>query len=158
PPVLPPVEFVPPPPPATSPEQLVQVEGSEFRFPRQQIRYGHGQPDGLPGDHRPLADVGAIGRIPEIRAFPMCQLPNGHGRPENAPIQGLPYAYIVQQLRDFQNGLRKSAEPRKGNTSEMEQIARALTDEEIEAAARYFSSMPWTRYIRVVEADTIPRV
>lgn len=158
PPVLPPEEFVPPPPPATSPEQLVQVEGSEFRFTRQQIGYRHGPADWFPGDHPAMPDIVAFGRNPEIRACSMCHLPNGRGRPENAPIQGLPYEYIVQQLRDFQKGLRKSAEPRKGNTSEMEQIARALTDEEIEAAARYFSSMPWTKYIRVVEADTIPRV
>ena len=32
-----------------------------------------------------------------------------------------------------------------------------MTDEEINAAAEYFSSMKWTPWIRVVEADTVPK-
>jgi cytochrome c553 len=158
PPILPPQKFVPPPPAATSPEQLRQAEGSEFKFTTQQIGYRHGPADWFPQDHPVMPEIVAKGKNPEVRACAMCHLPNGRGRPENAPVQGLSYEYIVQQLRDFQRGLRASAEPRKDNTSEMEQIARALTDDEIEASARYFSSMPWTRYIRVVETDTIPKM
>jgi cytochrome c553 len=158
PPILPPKEFVPPPPPAKSPDELVQAEGSEFRFTRQQIGYRHGPADWFPQDHPEMPEIVAKGKNPEVRACAMCHLPNGRGRPENAPIQGLPYDYIVQQLRDFQRGLRQSADPRKDNTSEMEQIAKALTDEEIVQSARYFSSMKWTKYIRVVEADTIPKM
>jgi cytochrome c553 len=158
PPVLPPTQFVPPPPPAASPDQLRRVDGSEFAFTQQQIGYRHGPADWFPQDHPPMPEIVARGKNPEVRACAMCHLPNGKGRPENAPIQGLPYDYIVQQLHDFRAGLRASAEPRKANTSEMVQIARALTDAEIEAAARYFSSMKWTPYIRVVETDTIPRM
>ena len=147
-----------PPPAATSPDQLRQVEGSEFKFTQPQIGYRQGPADWFPQDHPVMPEVVARGKNPEVRACSMCHYPNGKGRPENAPIQGLPYNYIVQQLKDFRGGLRASAEPRKANTSEMESIAKHLTDAEIEEVARYFSSMKWTPYIRVVEADTIPRM
>jgi cytochrome c553 len=68
----------------------------------------------------------------------------------------LPHDYIVQQLRDFAQGLRHSADPRKANTGEMENIAKALTPEEIEQAAKYFSSIKVPQYIRVVETDMVP--
>ena len=35
-------------------------------------------------------------------------------------------------------------------------IAQAMTEAEIEAAAAYFSSIPWTRWITVVETATVP--
>jgi cytochrome c553 len=37
-------------------------------------------------------------------------------------------------------------------------IARALADEEAKAAADYFASMPWRKWVRVVESDQAPRV
>ena len=36
-------------------------------------------------------------------------------------------------------------------------IAKALTDDEMKAAAKYFSSMPWSKWIRVVEAKEVPK-
>ena len=62
-------------------------------------------------------------------------MPNGKGRPENAPVAGQPYAYIVQQLHDFKNDLRASAEPRKANTAQMIEAAKDMTDDEIKEAA-----------------------
>jgi cytochrome c553 len=38
----------------------------------------------------------------------------------------------------------------------MIQAAKAMTDDEIKAAASYLAAMPWTPWIRVVEADTVP--
>jgi cytochrome c553 len=83
-------------------------------------------------------------------------MPNGKGRPENAPIAGLPYSYVVQQLLDFKNDRRSSADPRKTNTAQMIQAAKAMTDEEVKSAASYIASLTYTPWIRVVEADTIP--
>ena len=71
-------------------------------------------------------------------------------------MQALPYDYIVQQLHDFQQGLRHSAEPRKANTLEMENIAKTLTEDEIKEVAKYFSSIKVPDYIRVVETETVP--
>jgi len=85
-----------------------------------------------------------------------CHLPNGKGRPENAPPSGLPVAYFVRQIHDFRSGLRRTADPRKPNTNTMIDLARAMTDEELKAAADYFSSIKWTPWIRVVETRTVP--
>src|SRR5207344_532545 len=76
---------------------------------------------------------------------------------ENAGPVGLPTEYFIRQIHDFRSGLRRSADPRKPNTNTMIDLARAMTDEEIRAAAEYFGSMPWTPWIRVVETDLVPR-
>jgi cytochrome c553 len=60
-------------------------------------------------------------------------------------------------MHDFRNGLRRSSEPRKSNTNLMIAYATAMTEEEIEQAAEYFGSMPWTPWIEVVETDTVPK-
>ena len=52
---------------------------------------------------------------PNAHACSLCHYPNGKGRPENASVSGLPVSYFMQQLEDFRNDLRKSAEPRKAN-------------------------------------------
>ena len=91
-------------------------------------------PTGFPNDHPAMPDVFVHGRPPDVRGCGMCHMPNGKGRPENAPLAGLPYAYVVQQLADFKNDLRTSADPRKTNTTQMIQAAKAMTDDEIKAA------------------------
>ena len=37
------------------------------------------------------------------------------------------------------------------------EFAKAMTDDEIKAAATYFSSMKWTSWVKVVETDTVPK-
>ncbi len=96
-------------------------------------------------------------RDAQIAACSLCHYPNGKGRPENAGVAGLPAGYIVQTLADFKNGARASADPRKANTNRMISIAKAMTDDEIKDAATYFSSMKWTPWIKVVEADNVPK-
>ena len=103
-----------------------------------------------------MPDVVAHGKPGLVRACGLCHLPDGRGRPENAPLQGLPRDYIVQQLHDFQQGLRHSADPRKANTGEMINIAKNLTEAEIQEVAAYFSSIDVPQYIRVVETEMIP--
>jgi cytochrome c553 len=69
----------------------------------------------------------------------------------------LPVSYFIQQMNDFRSGARKSADPRKANTNIMIAIARVMTPEEIKEAAEYFGAMKWTPWIKVVEADTVPK-
>ena len=104
-----------------------------------------------------MPEIVAHGRRPEVRACALCHYPNGKGRAENAPISGYPAAYFIQQMNDFKNGDRKSADPRKANTNAMIAIAKAMTDEEIKATADYFGSMPWTPWIKVVETEMVPK-
>jgi cytochrome c553 len=96
-----------------------------------------------------------LGRL--TRGCGSCHLPNGRGRPENAGVAGLPIAYFIRQIQDFRAGLRHSADPRKPNTNTMIDLARALTDDELQAAAEYFGSMRWTPWIRVVETNMVPK-
>ncbi len=104
-----------------------------------------------------MPEIVAHGRKPDIWACALCHYPNGKGRPENAGISGLPVSYFIQQMHDFKNGVRKSADPRKQNTKMMIAFAKAMTEDEIKAAAGYFGSMKWTPWIKVVEADTVPK-
>jgi cytochrome c553 len=97
------------------------------------------------------------GRAPNLRACGLCHYPNGRGRPENSGIANLPVAYFTQQMADFKNELRHSAEPRKTNTGLMVQIAKAMTDDEVKAAAEYFASIKWSPWIKVVETATVPK-
>ena len=62
----------------------------------------------------------------------------------------------IRQIRDFRNGLRRSADPRKPNTNTMIELAKAMTDEEIAQAAEYFAAIPWSRRVRVVESPLVP--
>jgi cytochrome c553 len=137
---------------------IKQLPGSTLTFTRQQIADAFGPADWFPADHPPMPDVVAHGKRPDARACGLCHYPNGKGRQENAGISGLPVSYFIQQMNDFRNGVRKSADPRKANTLLMIAIAKALTPDEIKVTAEYFGSMKWTSWIRVVETDTVPKV
>jgi cytochrome c553 len=141
--------------PDTSPKH---VPDSTQTFTIPQLRDFFNVADWFPGDHPPMPDVFVHGRQPDVRGCGMCHMPNGKGRPENAPIAGLPYAYVVQQLLDFKNDRRTSADTRKTNTVQMIQAAKAMTDDEVKAAAAYIAALKYTPWIRVVETDTIPKM
>src|SRR6185436_15424302 len=143
--------------PAPDPTQH-KLPGSEGSFTVAQIRDGYGPADWYPGDHPAMPEIVARGRRDaQVNACSLCHYPNGKGRPENAGVSGLPYSYFVETMMDFKNDMRKSADTRKGNTNRMIAFAKAMSDEEIKAAATYFSSMKWTPWIRVVETDTVPK-
>jgi len=146
----------PPAAPAAPDTSAKQLPGSTLTFTRQQISDGFGPADWFPSDHPAMPDIVAHGKRPDARACALCHYPNGKGRQENAGISGLPVSYFVQQMNDFRNGLRKSAEPRKANTNAMITIAKALTPEEIATTAEYFGKMKWTPWVRVVETDSVP--
>ena len=133
-----------------------RVPGSTVALTLPQIRDLFNVPDWHPNDHPPLPDAVAHGRRPDVWACGFCHLPNGLGRPENSGLAGLPATYIIQQMADFQNGARKSAEPDMRPPAFMIRVAQAANDAEIQAAAAYFASVPFTAWIRVVETDTVP--
>jgi cytochrome c553 len=151
----------PAPAPAAAPDTTVHtLSGSKLSFTRAQIANRYGPADWFPEDHPAMPDIVAHGKEsaqPQVYACGLCHLPNGNGRPENANITGLSYEYIVQQLMDFRNGARKTSDPRKGNTALMAGFTKSLTDEEIKAAATYFTSIPAKPWIKVVEADSVPK-
>jgi cytochrome c553 len=148
----------PAPAPAAAPDTSVRhLPGSTGAFTVPQIRDAFGPADWYPNDHPPMPDVVSHGRRPDVRACGLCHYPNGKGRPENAGVAGLPNSYFIQQMMDFRNGDRKSAEPRKANTNVMIVIAKGMTEDEIKAAAEYYGSMKWTPWIKVVETKMVPK-
>ena len=151
----------PPPTPGTKPAPVDpaprQVPGSTVSLTVAQTRDAFNPPDWHPYGHPDMPEAVSHGRRPEMRACGFCHLVNGQGRPENASLSGLPAAYIIQQMADFKNGDRKSAEPKMGPPNAMIQDAKAAHDDEIKAAAAYFSSFPFKKWIRVIEAKAVPK-
>ena len=168
----------PPPPPGTAPAAaapapaagggraggaapdatLLSLPGGTQQFTRAQIANQYGPADWYPGDHPQMPEIVAKGKQAQnVAACSLCHMPNGKGRPENAPVAGYPVEYFIKTMMDFKNDLRKSSDPRKANTNRMISFAKAMTDEEILQAATYFSAMPWTQWIRVVEVSTVPK-
>ncbi len=154
----PPAPAKSPAPAAAAPDpRLWRLPDSERQFPRADIPNHFAAADWFPGDHPSMPEIVAHGHAPTVWACARCHYPNGKGRPENAGIAGLPVEYFVEQLEAFRRGDRLSSDPRKPNTKMMGDYARAMTDEEIRAAAEYFAAMPWTPWIRVVESDRAPQ-
>ncbi|MCB1235367.1 MAG: c-type cytochrome, partial [Verrucomicrobiae bacterium] len=111
-----------------------------------------------PGDHPKMPEIYAKGDpARKIIACALCHYPNGKGKAENAPPAGQDARYLAQQLRDMKAGVRNGSEPRKSNYQLMVDTAKGMTDEEIEQCARYLASMTWTKWIEVVETDTVPK-
>jgi len=94
-----------------------------------QIRDTGNPVDWFPGDHPPMPSIVAHRRSPTanpwIGSCGLCHYPNGKGRPENAGVAGLPAGYILEQLADFKNGARRTADPGKRNTAVMSGTPRA---------------------------------
>jgi len=157
-----------PPPPAGSPPPAtalpaddnapVSIAGTTKTFTRGELRAAKETMDWHPEDrHGTLPDIARVGKQ-GVRQCTLCHLPDGSGRPENAPIAGFHPTYFMQQMQDFRDGLRKSADPRKANTNNMIGFAKATTREEDLAAAQYFAQQPYPRRIKVVESKTAPKV
>ncbi|MBI4888207.1 MAG: c-type cytochrome [Acidobacteria bacterium] len=157
----PPVPGAPQPPPTALPADdsaVVRIPGTEKTFTRGQLRAQKETMDWYPEDrHGTVPDIARFGKQ-GVRQCTLCHLPDGSGRPENAPISSLHPVYFIQQMEDFKNGLRVSADPRKANTNTMIGFAKLTTPEEVKAAAEYFAQQPYPRRMKVVESKMAPKV
>jgi cytochrome c553 len=125
--------------------------GSALSLTRAQIDDLFNAPDWFPDMHPPMPPVVAHGnKDAGVRACGSCHLPTGTGHDESAYVAGLPAAYTIRQMNDYKSGDRKGS-------ATMVTMAKAITDQEIRAAADYFASLKPRPWIRVVEADTVPR-
>jgi len=157
----PPVPGAPPAPSALPADDnaVVRIPGTDRTFTRGELRATKETMDWFPTErHGTAPDIVRVGKQPAVRQCTLCHLPDGAGRPENAPVSALHPAYFVQQMQDYRNGLRKSADPRKGNTNNMIAFAKATTPEEDWAAAEYFAQQPYPRRMKIVESKTAPKV
>ena len=125
---LPEWAYTPPPPggppPAVSAlpaddNAVVSIPGTTKTFTRGQLRAAKETMDWYPEDsHGDAPDIARFGKQ-GVRQCALCHLPDGSFRPDNAPISAYHPTFFVQQMQDFRDGLRKSAEPRKANTQVM---------------------------------------
>jgi cytochrome c553 len=135
---------------------LFHVPDSDVALTRTQIEGRNALPDWHPNDHPPMPDIVGKGRE-GVRACAYCHQPSGAGRPENASLAGLTEGYIKEQIDTFKKGARKGSEPQRVAQTLMNQIAAKLTHEEIDQAAKYFSSLKLASFVKVVETDTVPK-
>ncbi|HEX8837945.1 MAG TPA: hypothetical protein VF748_13465 [Candidatus Acidoferrum sp.] len=114
-------------------------------------------PDWHPGEHPRMPPVVAYGRKPDVLACGYCHRAEGTGGPENANIAGMPEAYIIQQMKDFKSGERKTSVLERSPAKHMTSTAKACSDSEIAEAAAYFSRIKPRKLITIVEAAEIPK-
>jgi cytochrome c553 len=134
-----------------------RVPDSSAGYTLSQVRDRFLAPDWHPGDHPAMPDSVSKGRKPDVLACGFCHRADGPGGPENANLMGLPHAYIVRQMADLKSGRRKSAVQERLPTQLLEKVAKSATDEEVQTAAAYFSSIRPRAVIKVVESDSAPK-
>jgi cytochrome c553 len=133
------------------------MPGSRLTLTAAQIEKADGPIDWYPEDHPPAPAIvrgpAASGTTPcaECHAF------NGGGFPASAELAGLPAAYIVEQVKAFRSGDRRSAQAGQPNTAAMIEAALSVTPQELDEAAAYFASLPRKPWLYVVETTTAPR-
>jgi cytochrome c553 len=137
--------------------EVEHLPGSKASYTKAEIGNIFVVPDWYPDAHPAMPEVVAHGRKPDVFSCGHCHLPNGQGRPENASVAGLPAEYIIQQMADFKSGLRKASDPEMLSVTNMVKLAKSASDEDVKAAAAYFSSIPLKPWIRVVEVDQVPK-
>ena len=168
------------PTPAGSEAQQVAVEGSPAPPPSStgfpQWAFPGPYVESVPGSTVKLSDVQMYDRTAAVDWFPdshpqmpesvkghpaqyacgFCHLPQGAGRSENAALAGLPEAYIIEQLAAFKSGERKTPDPKFGAAKNMERTGAQASDEDVKAAAKYYSSLKYQKHLKLIETAEAP--
>jgi cytochrome c553 len=132
---------------------LKTLPGSSKQYTQAQIDDPFNPPDWYPDQHPPAPAAVTKGTRPAGNACAQCHLMSGNGHPESSDLAGLPAPYIVRQMAAFKNGERKGI-----RATSMINIAKAITDEDVRAAAEYYAALkPTPGYNKVVETDTVPK-
>lgn len=148
---------LPPPPdphaPKPDPRKVLRVTGSPVRYTQAQLDSIH-DPDWFPQDHARAPQIVRAGRKPAL-ACAECHMIGGAGVPASAALDGLPKAYILEQIAAFHAGERGLGDP--AIAQGMVDEARALTSADLGLAADYFSATRFVSRVRVVETATVPK-
>jgi cytochrome c553 len=137
-------------PPAAADDAPHTAPDSDKSYTRKEIDDLFNPPDWYPDMHPPMPQVVAHGEGTAVRACAACHLPTGTGHDESANVAALPAGYFARQIADYKSG------DRKGSGS-MITIAKAISDDDVRAAAGYFASLKPRPWIRVVETATVPK-
>lgn len=133
------------------------MPGSSLTLTRAQVEHADGPIDWYPDDHPPAPAIVARPTASKTTPCAECHGFNGAGFPATADLAGLPAAYIIEQVKAFRSGDRRSAKPGQPNTAEMIKVARSVTLAELDEAAAYFAGLPRNPPLRVIETTTAPR-
>jgi cytochrome c553 len=145
--------------PSWDDSKSLSLNDSRVHYTQRQVNDAFNAPDWFPDTHTAMPDIVAHGRKPDVLACAFCHTATGQGRPENAALAGLSAAYISRQLEEMRSEHRKAVGPDAYlPISNMAKIAARLSDDEIKAAAEYFSKQSLGERVRLVEAERIPCV
>lgn len=149
---------MPDPPPSTGADTGPKtLPGSTKSYTQAQIDDQFKPPDWFPQEHGPLPRVVETGI--QAQACGSCHLMSGLGHPESASLAGLPVAYMIRQMEDFKNNLRKDPEAYSQSlrAGRMNIIAAGLPEEEMRKAVEWFSTLKPAVWYKVIEATTVPK-
>jgi hypothetical protein len=144
-------EKVQPPPRFEGARARPAPPGSTLSITRAKADDMYDIPNWYPAKYPPMPKIVQYGnKDTQVRACGSCHLPTGTGHDESAYMAALPAPYFIRQMQDWKTGDRKFSPT-------MVAMAKVITDAEIKEAADYFTAVKPTPWIRVVEADTVPR-
>lgn len=138
------------PPAGAEPTGPVKVPGSAKSYTQKEIDDLANPPDWFPDEHGAVPAIVRNGASNKGFACGSCHLFTGYGHPESAYLAGLSSDYVVQQMADFKSGDRT-------DPARMNAIAQATSDDEAKQAADYFAAQKPTQWIKVMEADMVPK-
>lgn len=139
--------------PKPDPHKVLHVTGSTVSYTQAQMD-SIDDADWFPQDHPPAPHIVTKGRKP-ARPCAECHLISGTGAPATASLEGLPKAYILEQVAAFRAGERGMGGP--ATTHDMVDEARALTATDLHQAASYFSRTQFVPRVHVVETGSVPK-
>lgn len=128
----------------------VKVPGSTKSYTQKEIDDLANPPDWFPDEYKNAPTIVRSGAADKGFACGSCHLFSGGGHPESANLAALSADYLVQQMADFKSGDR--IDPARMNT-----IAQATSDEDAKQAADYFAAQKPTVWVKVMEADMVPK-
>lgn len=143
---------------APDPAEMHKLAGSARSYTTAQLHDLYAAIDWFPDRHPTPPPVVLHGHPTGVMACGYCHLPDGQGRPENAALAGIPAAYIEAQVADLASHARGEARPDWLPGLIMQTVAAGASRTEVAEAAAYFSALPFTARVRVVEAAQIPAV
>lgn len=139
--------------PKPDPRKVLHVTGSSVDYTQAQLD-AIDDADWFPQDHPPAPRIVTLGRKP-ARPCAECHLIGGTGVPATASLDGLPRAYILEQVAAFRAGERGTHGP--ATAHDMVEEARALAPADLQQAADYFSATKFVPRVRVIETASVPK-
>lgn len=144
-------------PPASEDKAPKHLSGSTKAYTQAQIDDQFSPPDWFPDEHGPLPRL--LRQGVQAQACGSCHLMSGSGHPESADLAGQPLEYMLRQMADFKNGLRKDPMIYDGSqrAARMNNIAAGIPDEEMREAVKFFAALKPAVWYKVVETKEVPK-